>query len=69
MHRHAEVQGRTEGWVFQASPGWQAQISDYDLDFQDWMVRLHVKSPHLFLTGSLLPQFVLRCSLRRGAVL
>ena len=69
MHRRAEIQGRTEGWVFEASPGRRARISDYDSDLQDWIGKLRVKSPYVVSVGSLLPTFSLRRSLRRGAVL
>ena len=69
MHRRVEVQGRTNGWLFRGPKGRRARIKDFDSDFQDWINRLHATSPEIFSKGTLLAQFSLRRSLRRGAVL
>ena len=42
MHCRVEVHGRTDGWVFRAPSGRRARVSDYDSDFQEWIIRLHV---------------------------
>ena len=62
MHRRVVVQGRSSGWLLSRPTGRKARISDYDSDFQDWIARLHARSPEMFSTGTLLSQFSLRRS-------
>ena len=61
-------QGRSVGWLFKAK-GRRAKVSDFDDKFLEAIERVSMERPNLFSKAIMLEPFLLRRSMRRGAVL
>jgi hypothetical protein len=68
MKRQVALEGRTEGWLFRKGKR-RAKISDYDSDFIYYLGALQERRPELFSKGIQMGLFLLRRSMRRGAIL
>ena len=69
MHRRVIYQGRRTGLLFHREEGGKVRLSDFEPAFQEAMGRLQEERPELFSVGTVLDNFSLKRSLRRGAVL
>ena len=69
MHRRVIRQGRRTGLLLHREEGGKVRLSDFEPAFQEAMGRLQEERPELFSVGTVLDNFSLKRSLRRGAIL